>query len=252
MMIHPVLDSLKQLRLKGFVEALENQLKHPASKQLLFEERLALLTDHEIAFRENKRLQERLKRAKFKQQAYLQDVIYEPSRKLDRSLIMSLENCDWITKHRNILITGATGTGKSYIAEAIAHNACLKGFTVLRVQCPRIFQELTAAKADGSYLKMQAGMGKADLLLIDDLGISPLTDENRRDFLGFIDDRCKNRPTIITSQLPVKNWHEAIGDATLADAILDRLIHDAYRIPLAGESMRKKLSTMSEKEKNGS
>ena len=206
------------------------------------------MVDHEIALRENKRLQNRLKKAKFKQQACLQDVIYEPSRKLDRSLIMSLENCDWITKYRNILITGATGTGKSYVAEAIAHNACLKGFTVLRVQCPRIFHQLTAAKADGSYLKMQADMAKADLLLIDDLGISPLTDENRRDFLGFIDDRCKSRPTIITSQLPVKNWHEAIGDATLADAILDRLIHNAYRISLEGESMRKKLSAMSEKE----
>jgi len=249
MIIHPVLESLKQLRLKGFVEALENQLKNPESKQLLFEERLALLTDHEIALRENKQLQNRLKKAKFKQQACLQDVIYEPSRKLDRSLIMSLDNCDWITKHRNILITGATGTGKSYVAEAIAHNACLKGFKVLRVQCPRIFQQLIAAKADGSYLKMQAEMAKADLLLIDDLGISPLTDENRRDFLGVIDDRCKSRPTIITSQLAVKDWHEAIGDATLADAILDRLIHNAYRICLEGESMRKKLSVMAEKEK---
>lgn len=246
-MIHPVLENLKKLRLKGIIEALEIQLKNPDSKHLLFEERLALLIDHEMTLRENKRLQSRIKNAKFRHQACIHDIIYEPSRKLDRTLIMSLESCDWITKHQNILITGATGTGKSYLAEAFAHNACLRGFSVLRVQVPRIFQELKVAKADGSYLKMQANMAKADLLLIDDLSASEFTNEIRRDLLGILDDRYGCKSIIVTSQLDVKSWHESIGDATIADAILDRLIHNAYRFALEGSSMRRMLAKTSVK-----
>lgn len=243
MIIHPIIENLKRLRLRGIVEALQNQLQNPQIKDLLFEERLALLIDNEITLRQNKQLQIRIKKAKFKQQACIQDISYEPSRKLDKMLCLSFENCNWITTHKNILITGATGTGKSYLAEALAHNACLKGFTSYRAQFPRFFHELIAAKADGNYLKMQTELAKVDVLICDDFACCPCSDENRRDLLEIMDDRYNKKSTIITSQLPVKDWHEAIGDQTLADAILDRLIHNAYRIDLEGESIRKKMAS---------
>lgn len=239
MIIHPVIENLKRLRLKGVIEALEAQLKNPESAHLLFEERLALLFDNEIGVRERKRLQNRLKNAKLKHQAYMPDVTYEAARKLDRSLFLSFESCRWINEHKNILITGSTGTGKSYMADALAHNACMKGYTVRRVQCPRFFHELIAAKADGSYLKMQTELAKADLLIMDDLYIAPFSDENRRDLLEIMDDRYNKTSTIVTSQLPVEVWHEALGDATVGDAILDRLVHNSYKIALEGPSKRK-------------
>jgi len=238
MMIHPVIENLKRLRLNGVIEALECQLKNPESKNLLFEERLAFLLDNEIAVRERKRLQARLAKAKLKHQAYLADVTYEPSRKLDRNLFLSLESCCWIDEHRNILLTGSTGTGKSYLADALAHNACMKGFSVRRLQFPRFFHELTASKADGSYLKIQEELSKVDVLLCDDLFIAPFNDENRRSLLEIVDDRYNKGSTIVTSQLPTENWHEALGDATLGDAILDRLMPNSYKIDLKGPSKR--------------
>ena len=238
-MIHPVIENLKRLRLNGIVEALECQLKNPESKNLLFEERLALLLDNEIGIRERKRLQTRLKKAKLKHQAYMPDVTYESSRKLDRSLFLSFESCRWIDDHKNIILTGCTGTGKSYLADALAHNACMKGFTVRRLQFPRFFHELIASKADGSYLKVQAEISKVDVLICDDLFIVPFSDENRIDLLEIIEDRYNRTSTIITSQLPTESWHEALGDATLGDAILDRLVHNSYKIALEGPSKRK-------------
>ena len=238
-MIHPVIENLKRLRLNGVIEALECQLKNPESKNLLFEERLALLIDNEVGVRERRRLQIRLRKAKLRHQASIPDVTYESVRKLDRSLFLSFESCRWIDEHRNILITGFTGTGKSYLADALAHNACMKGFTVRRLQFPRFFHELTASKADGSYLKIQGELSKADVLIMDDLFIAPFNDENRRDLLEIMDDRYNTSSTIVTSQLPTDNWHEALGDATLGDAILDRLIHNGYKIDLEGPSKRK-------------
>jgi DNA replication protein DnaC len=242
MLIHPVVDDLRKLRLEGFVEALETQARNPETKNLLFEERLALLVSHEISLRENRKLQVRLKKAKFRDRASVPDLMYGPERKIDRSLVLSLENCNWIRECKNILITGATGTGKSYLAEALAHAACLKGFSVLRLQIPRILQELSAAKADGSYLKLQAKLARVDVLLIDDFGISPFSDEDRRGFLEIADERYNRKSTILTSQLPIDNWHQVIADTTIGDAILDRLVHNAYRICLEGDSMRKKRS----------
>ena len=249
-MIHPVIENLKRLRLNGIVEALECQLKNPESKNLLFEERLALLLDNEIGVRERRRLQIRLKKAKLRHQAFMPDVTYESLRKLDRSLFLSFENCRWIDEHRNILITGLTGTGKSYLADALAHNACMKGYSVRRLQFPRFFLELISSKADGSYLKMQADLAKADVIVMDDLYIAPFSDENRRDLLEIVDDRYNKGSTIVTSQLPIDKWHEALGDATLGDAILDRLVHNSYKIALEGPSKRKLQTKPTEQQEN--
>ena len=240
MILHPVIASLRKLRLNGFAEALEIQSNNPESSSLRFEERLALLIDHETCCRETKKLQARLKKAKFRDNANIADLIYDSSRKLDKRLIQSLEICDWVNRCQNVIITGATGTGKSYLGEALTHQACLSGFGVLRVQFPRILHQLRAAKADGSYLKMQHNLAQADVLLMDDFGIAPFSEEHRQDFLEIIDDRHKRKSTVITSQLPIEQWHDAMGEGTIADAILDRLVHNAHRIALEGESMRKK------------
>lgn len=239
MMLHPVLEQLKILKLHGVIEALEGQSKLPDIKQLTFEERLGLLIAHEISLRENKRLKRRLQTARLKTPACFEDINFKATRKLDKSVVSSLENCQWVREHRNILVTGATGTGKTFFSEAIAHKACLKGFSALSVRLPRFFSELQQAKAEGSYSKRLFALSKIDLLILDDFGICPLTDEHRRDFLEVLDDRYKKKSTIITSQLEVKHWHSAIGDTTLADAILDRVVHNSYRIDLKGESLRK-------------
>ena len=238
-MIHPVFDNLKKLRLKGMIEALKIQLNNSESSQLHFEERLALIVENEVVLRENNRLQVRLKKAKLRQNACIQDIDYRGSRGLDRTLMLSLESCKWIDSHKNILIVGATGTGKTYLGEALAHNACMRGYSAHHLRIPRFFNELALSKVDGRYSKWMKELAKYDVLLLDDLGVSPFNDENRRDLLEIIDERHHKKATIITSQLSVNHWHEMIGDKTLADAILDRLVHNAYRIELKGESMRK-------------
>jgi DNA replication protein DnaC len=239
MMFHPVLEKLKALKLNGMLEALEEQKNQKDVKQLTFEERLGLIVEHEISFRESKQVKRRLQAAKLKTPACFEDINFKTTRRLDKSVVISLENCQWIKESRNILITGATGTGKTFLAESFAHKACLKGFNVLSVRLSRFLEELVQAKADGSYLKRLHNTSKIDLLLIDDFGISPLTDQHRRDFLEILDDRYKKKSTIITSQLEVKHWHAAIGDATLADAILDRVVHNSYRFDLKGDTLRK-------------
>ena len=218
----------------------KEQNKRPDIRKLSFEERLGLLIAHEISLRESKRVKRRLQAAKLKTPACFEDINYKATRELDKSLVVSLENCQWITDHRNILITGATGTGKTFLSESFAHKACLKGFSVLSVRLSRFLDELVQAKAEGCYLKRLLAISKIDLLLVDDFGLSPFTDQNRRDFLEILDDRYKKKSTIITSQLEVKHWHAAIGDATLADAILDRIVHNSYRIDLKGKRCGKK------------
>ena len=238
-MLHPVLDHLKALKLDGMHEALQEQQNKKEIRELSFEERLGLLIEHEISLRESKRVKRRLQNARLRTPACFEDINFKGTRKLDKSAVLSLENCQWIRDSRNILVTGATGTGKTFLAESFAHKACLKGFNVLSVRLTRFLEELVQAKADGSYLKRLHAISKTDLLLVDDFGISPFTDQNRRDFLEILDDRYKKKSTIITSQLDVKHWHAAIGDATLADAILDRVVHNSYRFDLKGDTMRK-------------
>jgi DNA replication protein DnaC len=240
MLIHPTLEKLQALRLTGMIKALEEQLSRSEGlEELGFAERLGLLVDREMTERENRRLKTRLEKARLRQAAAVEDVDLRTPRGLDRSLFLALCSCQWIRQHLNLLITGPTGAGKSFLACALAHKACREGFTVLYHRVPRLLAELGTARADGRYPKLLAGLARADLLVLDDWGLHPLSDSQRRDLLEILEDRYGCRSTLVTSQLPVATWHDAIGDATLADALLDRLVHNAYQLPLKGESMRK-------------
>jgi DNA replication protein DnaC len=212
----------------------------PESATLSFEERLGLLVDREVTERSTRRLTTRLRQAKLRQNACLEDVDYRPPRGLDKALLTRLGTCQWVREHRNLLITGPTGVGKTWLACALGHQACRDGFTTLYLRLPRLLQELPIAKGDGRYPKLMTTLAKTELLILDDWGLAALSDENRRDLLELLEDRHDRRATLVTSQLPVEHWHEALGDPTLADAILDRLVHNAYKIPLTGESLRKR------------
>ncbi|MBX9769920.1 MAG: IS21-like element helper ATPase IstB [Candidatus Obscuribacterales bacterium] len=240
MLLHPTLDNLKDLRLFGMAKAFESQLQMPDAQQLSFEERLGLLVDHELIERENRRLETRLRIAKLRQAAAIEDLDLKQHRGLDRSVVVALSSSQWVQQHENLLITGPTGVGKSYLACALSHKACRDGYTALYFRAPTLFQKLAIGKADGRYLKMIMAISKKDVLVIDDFALAPLTDEHRRDLLEIFEERYERASTVITSQIPIEHWHEAIGDPTLADAILDRIIHNAHKLCLKGDSMRKK------------
>ena len=240
MLAHPLFEQLKMLRCQGMIDALQEQLATPDIHQLPFEERLALLVDRECILRENRRLTNRLRQARLKVEACLEDIDYQSPRGLSKSIMTRMALCQWITNKQNLLITGPTGTGKTYLACAFANQACRQGFTARYIRLPRLFQTLEIAKGDGSYAKLMDTLAKTQVLILDDWGVSPMSDTHRRDFLEIVDDRYNQTSTLITSQLPVILWHETIADATLGDAILDRLVHNAHRIDMTGESMRKK------------
>lgn len=239
MLTHPTLEKLQALRLTGMVKALEEQLQMTGLEELSFAERLGLLVDREMTERESRRLKDRLAKARLRQAAAVEDVDLRTPRGLDRSQFLALCSCQWVTEHLNILITGPTGAGKSFLACALAQKACREGFTALYHRLPRLLSELSTAKADGRYPKLLSSLARADVLVLDDWCLHPLTDSHRRDLLEILEDRYGNRSTVVTSQLPVATWHDAIGDATLADAVLDRLVHNAYELRLKGESRRK-------------
>jgi DNA replication protein DnaC len=239
MLQHPALDKLVQLRLPGMYKALREQMENPDTGSLSFEERFALMLDREEMWRANSRLAARLGRAKLRLQASMEDVDYRQPRGLDKAKILSLASCTWLRNHDNCLITGPTGCGKSYLACALGHQACREGFSVLYLRVPKLFQDLALAKADGRYGKILVNFSHYDLLILDDWGTAVLTDEQRKDLFEILEDRYDRRSTLVTSQVPPNHWHEIIGDPTLADAILDRLIHNAHSILLKGESMRK-------------
>jgi DNA replication protein DnaC len=239
MLKHPTLDKLHALKLTGMAAALEDQSATPDITDLSFEERLGLLVDREMTERDNRRMSSRLRRAKLRHAAILEDIDYRNSRGLDKGLVQSLASCQWVKEHLNVLITGPTGVGKTWLACALAHKACREGYTAQYVRLTRLLRELTIAKGDGQYSKLLTSLAKVDVLILDDWGLMKLSAENRRDLLEVLEDRHGRRSTIATSQLPIEEWHGIIGDATLADAILDRLVHNAYKINLRGESMRK-------------
>jgi len=240
LLTEPTLDKLKTLKLDAMAEAWTTQHKDAEVGRLSFDERLGLLVDAEWLHRENKRLERCMKEARLKlSSACVEDIDYPARRDLDRSVIRQLATCRWVEQHLNVAITGATGTGKTYIACALAQQACRKGYRALYRRASRLFDELALARADGTYARLLGKILRADVLVIDDWGLAPATDPERRDLLEIIEDRYATRSTIMTSQVPPAKWHDHLGEPTVADAICDRLLHNAHRIALKGPSRRK-------------
>ena len=251
MLAHPTLDKLYALRLWGMARGWEEQMRMTDLRELSFEERFGLLVDREMTERRDLRLRVRLKMARLRLTACVEDIDYRQPRGLDKGLLLELVSCRWIKERQNILITGPTGVGKSYLACALGNKACREGYRTLYVRLPRLLQELHIARGDGRYGKVLASLARMDLLLIDDWGLAPMDDHGRRDILEILEDRHDIRSTIVTGQLPISGWHEMIGDPTLADAILDRLVHNAHKIELKGESMRKTLKSLTQSGHSG-
>lgn len=232
------LDKIHAMKMTGLAEAFELQLQSPQYTELSFEERLGLLVDAEWTTRQQRKLQRRLKAARLRYPASLEDVDFKTPRHLDRKVVRSLATCDWIREHLNLIISGPTGVGKSWLACAFAERACRSDFTAIYLRVPRFLHEVAVARADGSYGRFLARLAKTDLLVFDDWLLAPLKDPERRDLLEVVEDRYERASTLIATQLPVKAWHEAIGEPTLADALCDRLVHCAHKIELRGPSMR--------------
>jgi DNA replication protein DnaC len=248
-MLHqPTIEKLHTMRLYGMANAFRAQLETTESHQLSFEERFALLVDQQWLWKENRALERRLQAAKLKERATIEDVNYQHPRGLDRKLLRTLASSEWVRQKLNLVLTGPTGIGKTWIGCALAQKACRDGFSVLHKKSSELFRELAVAHADGSIGRMLLRLAQVDVLLLDDFAMAPLKDSERRDFLEVCDDRYQRRSMILTSQMPVAHWHEQIGDPTLADSILDRLLHNAYRMELKGESMRKKLGRKPEED----
>jgi DNA replication protein DnaC len=241
-MLHTqTIDNLNALKLTAMAAMLEDQFtrQNTSFNDLSFEERLALLTDHEIMHRKNIKLRNNLRRSKLRQSASFEDIDFRRSRGLHKATFLAFTSCDWIRQHRNIFITGPCGVGKSFIANALGHKACLEGFSVSYTRSTRLLEDLAIAHGDGTFSKRLTALSKTHVLIIDDWGLKPLTEPQAHDLLEIIDDRHEQRSTIITSQLPIEHWHQYINHPTLADAILDRIVHNAHAITLKGDSFRK-------------
>ena len=247
MLTQPTIEKLNSMKLTAMAKAFADQMQCPDITQLTFEERFGLIVDHQMTDLENRRMQSRLKKAKLRLPASLEDLDFKQGRGLDRSTVMSLALNQWVMSHHNILVTGPTGAGKSYLACALAQKACRDGYATLYQRVPRLLQEIAVSRLDGRYAKLIAPITRCEVLILDDLLISPLTREEQRELLKIVEERYDRKATIVTSQLPVKAWHDAMQDPTLADAILDRLVHNSYKLELKGESMRRKRSMLDHK-----
>jgi len=240
MLTEPTIDKLRSMRLGTMADTWIKQREEPKIHELDFDSRFGFLVDAEHLARDSKRIARALRAAKLRiGNACIEDIDFAPKRELDRAIIRQLGTCSWITAHANVIITGATGTGKSYVACALAQQACRSSFRVAYKRMPRLIEELALAHADGTYTRLLGRLAKVDVLVLDDWGLAPLRDQERRDMLEIVEDRHGARSTIITSQLPVENWHDYVGDPTIADALLDRVVHTAHRIKLKGPTRRK-------------
>ncbi len=237
------------MKLAAMAKAFADQLQCPDMAQLSFEERFGLIVDYQITELENRRMQNRLKAAKLRLSAAIEDLDFRQGRNLDRAMTMSLAQNQWVKSHQNILVTGPTGAGKSYLACALAQKACRDGHTVLYQRLPRLLQDISVARHDGRYQKLMSHVAKCEVLVLDDLLISPLSREEQKELLEIVEERYDRKATVVTSQLPVKAWHDAMQDPTLADAILDRLVHNAHKVDLKGESMRRGKTALDQKTK---
>lgn len=241
MLNQQTLHKLYVMRLNGMADAFQQQLEQPDLATLSFEERFGMLVDRQWSWKEERALARRLRSSRLKSTASVEDIDYQTPRGLDRALIRSLAaESEWVKQHQNIFLIGATGLGKSWLAAALAHKACRDGYTVYHARAAQLFRELALAHADGGFSRLLRRLEQTDVLVIDDFCMAPLAETERRDLLEICDDRYQTRSTILTSQVPVANWHAQIGDPTVADSVLDRLVHNAQRIELKGESIRKK------------
>lgn len=240
MLTHPTLEQLRQLGLAGMARAFEELAANTRGAELDHAEWLGLLLDRELADRQDRRLRARLRYARLRHNAAVEDVDYRTARGLDRVLFQKLAHGNWIKEQQNLIIVGPSGVGKSWLACALGHRACRDNLSVLYQRIPRLFSDLALARGDGRYARLMRALGGVKLLILDDWGLEPLAAEQRHDLLEIVEDRYGRGATLITSQIPVDRWHDLIGDPTLADAILDRIVHNAHRIQLRGESLRRK------------
>lgn len=239
MLTHPTLDLLRELGLHGIAKGFQALEQSPDAAALGHAEWLGLLLEHEATLRRQKRFEARVKAARLRHDASVEDVDYRAARGLDRALFLKLAGCDFIRERRNLLIVGPCGIGKSWLACALAHKACRENFSVIYHRMPRLLSALALARGDGRYAKLLRSLSRVDLLVLDDWGPEPLNADQRRDLLEIVEDRYDARSIVITSQVPVESWYEIVGNPTIADAILDRIVHNAYRIDLKGDSLRK-------------